>query len=61
MLFKVALVLLILWLLGMAGVYPTGVYFHALLLVGLMLLLMAFLRARDAAIRRAVGDPRDTR
>ena len=62
MLFKVAFVLLILWLLGMAGVYPAGGFVHALLLVGLMLLLMAFLKARDAAMRRAVGgDPRDPR
>ena len=61
MLFKVAFVLLILWLLGMAGVYPTDAFVHALLLVGLMLLLMAFLKARDAAMRRAVGDPRDPR
>jgi hypothetical protein len=61
MLFKVAFVLLILWLLGMAGVYPTGDLVHALLLVGLMLLLMAFLKARDAAMRRTVGDPREPR
>jgi uncharacterized membrane protein len=61
MLFKVAFVLLILWLLGMAGVYPAGEYVHALLLVGLMLLLMAFLKARDAAVRRTVGEPRDPR
>jgi hypothetical protein len=28
-----------------------------LLLIGLMLLLLAFLRARDAAVRRAAGGP----
>ena len=61
MLFKVAFVLLTLWLLGMAGVYTAGEYVHVLLLVGLMVLLMAFLKARDAAVRRTVGDPRDTR
>jgi hypothetical protein len=61
MLFTVAFVLLILWLLGMAGVYPTGDLVHALLLGGLMLLLMAFLKARDAAMRRTAGDARDPR
>jgi hypothetical protein len=28
---------------------------HLLLLVGLMLLLLAFLRAREVAVRRAIG------
>jgi hypothetical protein len=38
--------------------YPAGDLIPVLLLVGLMLLLLAFSRARDAAARRAVGgDP----
>ena len=53
MLFKIALVLLSLWLIGVVGVYSAGDLVHVLLLVGLMLLLLAFLRARDAAARRA--------
>ena len=58
MLFKIALVLLVVWLLGALGVYPGGDRVHVLLLIGLMLLLLAFLRARDAAVRRTVrGDP----
>lgn len=57
MLFKLAFVLLILWLLGVVGVYQAGQFVHALLLVGLMLLLMASLKARDAALRRALDDP----
>ena len=61
MLFKVAFALLILWLIGKAGVYPDGAYVDALLLVGLMVLLVAFLKARDTAIRRTVRDSRDTR
>jgi hypothetical protein len=61
MLFKAAFVLVTLWLLGVAGVYPAGEYVHALLLVGLMVLLLAILKARDASIRRTVGDPRDPR
>jgi hypothetical protein len=54
MLFKIACGLLIAWLLGVLGVYHVGDLVHVLLLVGLMLLLLAFLRARDAAIRRAI-------
>jgi hypothetical protein len=61
MLFKIALVLLIGWLLGVIGVYRVGDAVHVLLLVGLMLSLLAFLRARDAAIRRAVGGDPDNR
>jgi len=51
MLFKAAIVLLAIWLLGMAGVYRVGDLVHAFLLVGLMLLLRAMLKARDAALR----------
>jgi hypothetical protein len=54
MLFKTALALLSLWLVGMVGIYNAGNLIHVLLLVGLMLLLLAFLRARDATARRAV-------
>jgi hypothetical protein len=60
MLFKTALVLLAAWLLGVLGLYSLGDLVHVLLLVGLMLLLLAFLRARDAAVRRAIGNPTDT-
>lgn len=56
MLFKIAMGLLALWLLGVFGVYDIGDLFHGFLLVGVMLLLLAFLRARDAAARRAVDD-----
>ena len=52
MLFKSALVLLALWLLGLVGVYRVGDLVHVFLLVGLMLLLLAMLKARDAALRR---------
>ena len=52
MLFKIAFVLLIAWLLGVLGVYRSGEIVHALLLVGLMLLLLAFVRAREEALRR---------
>lgn len=60
MLLTIALVLLAAWLLGVLGVYRAGDLAHVLLLVGLMLLLLAFLRGRDAAARRAI-DPSDRR
>jgi hypothetical protein len=59
MLFTIALVLLIAWGLGLVGVYNAGDLVHVLLLIGLMLLLLAVLRARDAAARRPVGGPAD--
>ena len=58
MLFKIALALLTLWLIGVAGVYDAGDLVHVLLLVALWLLLLAFVRSRDAA-RRPVGGPPD--
>ena len=51
MLFKAAIVLLAIWLLGMVGIYRVGDLVHVFLLVGLMLLLLAMLKARDAALR----------
>ncbi len=52
MLFKTATALLIVWLLSMFDVYRVGDLGHVLLLVGLMVLLLAVLNARDAAMRR---------
>lgn len=51
MLLKIALVLLAAWGLAMVGVYRIGELVHMFLLAGLMLLLLAFLKARDAANR----------
>jgi len=61
MLFKTALVLLVAWLLGVFGLYRVGDLVHILLLVGLMMLLLAFLKARDAVARRVVSGPSDKR
>ena len=55
MLLKAALVVLVLWLAGVAGVYEGGSLVHALLLAGLMMLLIGALKARDAAIDRNAG------
>jgi hypothetical protein len=59
MLFKIALTLLVAWLIGVLGVYRAGQLVHVLLLVGLALLMLAFLRAREEAVRRAISDRSD--
>jgi hypothetical protein len=59
MLFKIALALLVAWLIGVLGMYRAGQLVHVLLLVGLALLLLAFLRAREEAVRRAVSNRHD--
>jgi hypothetical protein len=60
MLIRFGLALLPVWLLGFVGVYRIGDVFHVSLLVGLMLLLLGFLRARDAAVRTAIGETKKT-
>jgi len=59
MLFKIALLLLFVWLLGVLGVYDVGTLVHVPLLVGPMLLLLAFLKARDAAQGRGPSSRAD--
>jgi hypothetical protein len=46
-------------LIGVLGVYRAGKLVHVLLLVGLALLMLAFLRAREEAVRRAISDRSD--
>ena len=60
MLFTIALTLLAAWLLGVLGLYNVGNVVHVLLLTGLLLLMLAALRARDAAARNT-GGPSDKR
>jgi hypothetical protein len=52
MLFKSALFVLITWLVGVLFFRSVGDVVHVPLLVGLALLMLAFLRARDEAMRR---------
>jgi hypothetical protein len=59
MLFKIALTLLVAWLIGVLGVNRAGQLVHVLLLVGLALLMIAVLRARENAVRRAISDRKD--
>ena len=49
MLVKVGFVLLLAWLVGVLGLFEAGDLVHVLLLIGLMLLLLGVLKARDAA------------
>ena len=58
MLFKVALVLLLTWLIVIVGGLYDGKLRNVLLLVGLMLLFLGALKARDAAVR-SVDDKAD--
>lgn len=55
MLFMLAVVLLAGWILGLVGVYDIGRAVHVPLLVGLLLLMVGGLRARDGA--RPNGGP----
>lgn len=58
MLLKSAFVLLIAWLFGVLGLYRIGDLVHVLLLIGLLLLLLGVLKARDAAARVTDVGPR---
>jgi len=57
MLFRTALAVLVAWLIGVLATDSGRDLVHVLLLAGLALLLLAFLRARDTAVRRATSDP----
>ena len=53
MLVSFGVTLVVVWAIGVAGPFDAGRLVHVLLLVGLMLLLIAFVNARDAAVARA--------
>lgn len=55
MLLKMAPVLFVVWLVGVLGVYDIGDAVHIFLLVGAMLFLLGFLKARDAALAAGRG------
>jgi hypothetical protein len=52
MILYIALAMLLVWLLGVVGAYPGGQMFHLLLLVGLLFLLIAFVKHRDGVAGR---------
>jgi hypothetical protein len=60
MLFKTALALPVAWVIGVLIVDRAGALVPVLLLVVPGLLWLAFLRARDAALRRVAGDASHT-
>ena len=59
MLFTAALVLLVAWLIGLFALPNARGPVHVLLLTGLALLLLAFLRAREEAMQRNANDRAD--
>ena len=48
MLFTIAFILLVAWLLGLVGVYTVGAVFHVLLVVAVVLFLVGLLSGRSA-------------
>ena len=46
MLYTIAVILLVAWLLGIVGVYTVGAFVHVLLVVAIALFLMGFLGGR---------------
>ena len=50
MLFILALVLFVAWLLGMVGTYTIGAFVHVLLVIALVLLLVGFLSGRRTVV-----------
>jgi hypothetical protein len=59
MLLKAAFVVLVVWLIGMLGLYDVGGLVHVLLLVGLMMLLLGASKARDEAVHREIDSKSD--
>ena len=50
MLYTIAVVLLIAWLLGFAGIYTVGSFLHVLLVVALVLFVVGLLSGRRSVI-----------
>lgn len=50
MLYTIAVVLLIMWLLGMVSGYTVGAFIHVLLVVALVLLLVQLITGRRATL-----------
>ena len=50
MLYTLAVILLIAWLLGMVGTYTVGAFVHVLLVIALVLLLVQFISGRRTVV-----------
>lgn len=57
--FKIALILLSLWLVHVTRFLPLGPFGHLLLLAGLLTMLLAFVTNRDTRIRNSGSHPED--
>jgi uncharacterized protein DUF5670 len=47
MLYTIAVILLVLWLLGAVGTYTAGAFIHVLLVIAIVLFLVGLLRGRQ--------------
>ena len=50
MLFMLAVILLIAWLLGIIGVYTVGAFIHVLLVIAIVLFLVGFISGRRTVV-----------
>jgi hypothetical protein len=50
MLYTIAVILLIAWLLGIVGTYTIGAFVHLLLIVAIVMILVGFISGRRAVI-----------
>jgi len=50
MLFILAVILLVAWLLGLVGAYTIGAFVHVLLVIALVLLLVGFINGRRTVV-----------
>ena len=50
MLYTLAVILLVAWLLGMVGVYTIGAFVHLLLVVALVLFVVGLLTGRETVV-----------
>jgi hypothetical protein len=50
MLYTLAVILLIAWLLGIVGTYTIGAFVHVLLVIAIVLFLAAFVSGRSTAV-----------
>lgn len=50
MLYTIAIVLLVLWLLGLTGMYTIGAFVHVLLVIAVVLFLVGLLRGRKVGL-----------
>jgi len=50
MLYTIAIILMVLWLLGLTGTYTIGAFVHVLLVAAVVLFLVALLRGRRVGL-----------